>query len=202
MNANQMSAALKAFGTLLGGSEAVALAKFSHVFNGMGDVAATAVATQVAKNWKAEGRGARRPAELERAVRRIHDVLVTTGAKTQAGVFAKLLPILMGSESQDVDSFVRDAIAARVKRTPAELAATLALKLTAVANDRRLFDALLRDYEGRCKVGDLKAIAERFMGHAVVGKKDKPAIVKAIRNWQREGELNRCSHASQAKAAL
>jgi hypothetical protein len=202
MNANQMSAALKAFGTLLGGSEAMALAKFSQVFNGMGDVKATAVAGQIAKNWKAEGREAKRPAELERAVHRIHDVLVTTGAKTQAGVFAKVLPILMGSESQDVDSYVRDAIAARVKKTPAELAEALAQKLTAVANDRRRFDALLSDYEGRCKPSEIKAIAERFMGHAVVGKKDKLAITKAIRNWQREGELNRYSHTSQAKAAL
>jgi ATP-dependent protease HslVU (ClpYQ) ATPase subunit len=202
MNAKQMSAALKAFGTLLDGSEALALAKFSQVFNGMGDVKATAVAAQVAKNWKAEGREPKRPAELERAVRRIHDVVVTMGARTQAGVFAKVLPMLAGNESQDVDSFVRDVIAARVKKTPAELAARLAQKLTEAANDRRRFDALLSDYEGRCKPGELKAIAERFMGHAVVGKKDKQAVVKAIRNWQREGELNRYSHTSQAKAAL
>ena len=119
MNSNQMSAALKAFGTLMGGSEAVALVKFSQVFKGMGDVKATAVAAQIAKSWQAEGREERRPVELARALHRIHDVLVTTGAKAQARVFAKVLPILSGSESQDVDSFVVDAIGARVKKTPA-----------------------------------------------------------------------------------
>jgi hypothetical protein len=202
MNASQLSVALRAFGTLMNGSEALALAKFSHVFNGMGDVKAVAVATQVAKNWQAEGREQKRPAELENAVRRIHEALVATGAKTQAGVFAKILPILKGREDQDVDGFVRDAVAARVKRTPAELAAVLAQKLSAVTNDRRRFDALLSDYEQRCKSGELKAIAERFMGHPGDGKQNKQAIVKAMRNWQREGELHRSSHRSQAKAAL
>jgi hypothetical protein len=185
----------------MGGSEAVALAKFSQVFNGMADASAAAVAAQVAKNWKAEGREAKRPAELESAVKRIHDALIATGARTQAGVFRKVLGILTASEDQDVDDFVRDAMAARVKKTPAELTAGLAQKLTAAANDRRQFDALLGDYEGRCKPGELKAIAEKFMGHAI-GKKNKQEIVKAVRNWQREGELNRYSHESQAKVAL
>jgi hypothetical protein len=202
MNASQMSATLKAFGTLMSGSEALALAKFAHVFNGMGDMKAVAVATQVARNWQAEGREQKRPAELENAVRRIHDVLVATGAKTQAGVVARILLILRGREHQDVDGFVREAVAARVKKTPAELAAVLAQKLSTVANDRRQFDALLSDYETRCKPGEIKAIAERFMGHAIVGKQNKQAIIKAMRNWQREGELHRYRHTSQAKAAL
>jgi pyridoxal/pyridoxine/pyridoxamine kinase len=201
MNAEQMSEALEAFGALMGGSEAAALTGFSRVFRGVGDVKATTVVAQVAKNWHAERREAKRPAELESAVQRIHAVLIALGAKTQAGVFAKVLQILAGNDDRDVESFVRDAIAARVKKTPAELAAGLAQKLTAAATDRRRFDALLSDYEGRCKPGELKAIAEKFMGHAI-DRKNKQDIVKAVRNWQREAELNRYSHMSQAKAAL
>jgi len=202
MNAKQLSAGLKAFGSLLGGSEEAALARFSQVFDGMGDTKATAIVTQIAKNWKTEGREAKRPAGLHSAVQHIHTVLLTMGATPQARVFDKVLQILTGSEHQDVESFVRDAIAARVKKTPSELAAELAQKLTTAASDRRRFDALLSNYEGRCKPGQLKAIAERFIGHPMVGKKSREDIVKAVRNWQREGELNRYSHTSQAKAAL
>jgi hypothetical protein len=196
-----MSATLTVFGTLMGGREGAALATFSQVFNGMGDVKAAAVATQVAKNWRAEGREAKCPAELQDAVRRIYDTLVTMGAKTQAGVFEKVLQLLTGNEDEDLESFVGEAIAARVKWTPVELAGRLAQRLKSVVHDRRRFDALLNEYEGRCKPAEIRAMAESFIGESI-GKKNKPDIIRAVRNWQREGELNRCSHASQAKAAL
>jgi hypothetical protein len=213
MNAYQMAAALKAFGALMGGREAVALTKFAQVFDGMGEAKAAAIAAQVVKNWKAEGRAGKRPSELEQAVRRIGEALASTGAKAQASVFAKVLPILAGSDNQDVDSFVREAIAARVKKAPppkppkvskpkfADLVPELAQKLTAAACDRGRFDALLKDYEIRYKATELKAIADRFVGFDVHRKK-KEDIVKAVRNWQREEELNSDSHASQAKAGL
>jgi hypothetical protein len=218
MNAQQMASALKAFGALVGGSESVGLLKFADVFDGMAEVKAAAVVAQIAKNWKAEGRPAKRPAELEQAALRIEEALTATGAKTQAGVFAKVLAILAGSENQDVDSFVREAIAARVKKAPlpkaskgksskvtkpkfADLAPELAEKLVAVACDRARFDALLKDYEEHYKPAELKAIAGRLPGLFVNSTK-RVDIVKAVRNWQREEELNTHSHASQAHAGL
>jgi hypothetical protein len=216
MNAAQMATALRAFGALMGGGEAVALAKFAQVFEGLGDVKAAAVAAQVAKNWKAEGRAAKRPVELAKAVGLIEQALTATGAKPQAGVFAKVLPLLAGSEQQDINSFVREAIAARVKKAPppkpskqpkvpkpkfADLAPELAQKLKVAACDRSRFDALLNEFEESYKATELKVIAARYMGFDV-DKKKKADIVKAVRNWQREEELNSDSHASQAKAGL
>jgi hypothetical protein len=218
MNAKQMVLALNTFGNLIGGSEAAALFKFAEVFDGMGEVKATAVAAQVAKNWKAYGRAAKRPAELEKAVRGIEQALAATGAKAQAGVFAKVLAILVGSDNQDIDGFVREAIDARVKKAPppkpekvkppkvskpkfADLAPELAQKLLAVAYDRGRFDVLLKDYEERYKPSELKAIAHRLPGLFVNSAK-KVGIVKAVRNWQREEELNSHSHTSQANVGL
>jgi hypothetical protein len=217
MNAKQMATALKAFGNLIGGSEAVALTKFAQLFENMGEIAASAVAAQVAKNWKADGRIAKRPAELENAVCRIGEALATTGAKAQAAVFAKVsLILLSGREHQDVEHYVRDAITARVKRAPlpkipkqpkvakpkfTDLAPELAHRLTASACDRGRFDALLKDYEERFKATELKEIANRTLGFEV-DKKKKLDIVKAVRNWQREEELNTGSRKSQAKAGL
>ena len=213
MNAEQMAAALKAFGSLIGGGEGAALNKFAQLFDGMGEAKAAEITAQIARNWKSEGRSAKRPVELERAVRRIGEVLASTGAKAQAGVFAKVLPILAGSENQDVGSFLREAIEARVKKAPppkppkvakpkfADLAPELAKSLTAVACDRGRFDALLKVYNERYKTKELKAIADHFMGFDVDLTKKKD-IVKAVRNWQREEELDNDSHASQAKAGL
>jgi hypothetical protein len=216
VKAAQLATALKTFGTLMGGSEAVALSKFALVFEGLGDMKAAAVAAQVAKNWKTEGRCARRPAELAKAVGLIEQVLNTVGAKPQAGVLAKVVPLLAGSEHQDVDSFVQEAIAARVKKAPppkppklpkvakpkfADLAPELAQRLRAAACDRSRFDAVLKEFEESYKATELKVIASRYLGFDV-DKKTKEDIVKAVRNWQREEELNSASHASQAKAGL
>lgn len=225
MNARQMASALRAFGDLIGGNEGAALLKFAHAFDGMGEAKAAAVITQVAKNWKAEGREVKRPAELESAVSQIEKVLTATGARAQAAAFGKVLPILVGSEDQDIDGFVGDVVAARVKRAPppkspkaskatkvirvakpkklkfADLAPDLAKRLTLAAYDRIQFDALLSDYERRFKPAEMKAIADRYLGFSV-NKTKKDDIVKAVRNWQREEELNWDSHVSQAKAGL
>ncbi len=145
MNAKQMVSALKAFGNLMSGSERAALVKFAQVFDGMGEAKAAAIAGQIAKSWKKEGRAAKRPAELERALRQVEDILTATGAKTQAAVFAKVLLILAGDENQNIESFVCDAMAARVKKVPppkprkpkfVDLLPELARTLTAVASDR------------------------------------------------------------------
>ena len=211
-----MAMALKTFSYLMGGSEAIALAKFAQVFEGLGDVKAAAIAMQVAKNWMAEGRGAMRPAELAKAVGLIVQALTAIGAKPQASVFAKLLPLLAGTEQQDVDSFVREAFAARVKKARAlkpqkppkvantkfaDLAPELAHRLKAAACDRSCFDALLKEFKDSYKASELKVIASHYMGFDV-DEKTKEGILKAVRNWQREEELNSDSSASQAKAGL
>lgn len=216
MKAAQMASALKSFSLLMGGNESVAVAKFAEVFEGLGDVTAAAVATQIAKNWKTEGRKAKRPAELATAIGLIARALSAAGAKTQVGAFTKVAVLLAGTEHQDVDSFVREAIAARVKKVPppkpakrprepkphfADLAPELAYKLKVAACDRSRFDALLKEYEDSYKATELKVIASTYMGFDV-DKKKKADILKAMRNWQREAELNSASHSSQAKAGL
>jgi hypothetical protein len=214
MNVDQMRAALKAFGALMGGTEAVALTKFAKLFDGMADMTSASVVAQVSKNWTADKRPKRRPADLERALRRIKDTLTATGATTQANVFGKVLVLCEGTDNQDLDSFVTDAIAARVKRVKPPKqpkpkkpkfadaqAPNLGRSLTAVADHRARFDALLNEYEAAYKPAELKAIAHCFMGYAV-DKKKKADIIKAMRNWQREAELNDDLHAAQAKQTV
>jgi DNA-binding ferritin-like protein (Dps family) len=211
MKVDRMRAALKAFGALMGGAEAVALTKFAKLFEGMGDVTAASVVAQVSKNWTAEKRPKTRPADLERAIRRIRDTLTATGATTQASVFGKTLALVEGTGNQDLDSFVAEAIAARVKRAPAKKppkpkkpkfaeaqAPDLGRRLAAAAHQRARFDALLNEYETDYKPAELKAIAHCFMGYEV-NKTKKADIIKAIRNWQREAELNDDLHAAQAR---
>jgi DNA-binding ferritin-like protein (Dps family) len=211
MNVDQMRAALKAFGALMGDADVVALAKFAKLFEGMGDAKAAAVVTQVSKNWTADNRPKRRPADLERALRRIRDTLTATGATTQANVFGKALVLLEGIDNQDLDSFVAEAIAARIKRVKPKKppkpkkpkfadaqAPDLGRRLTAAAHQRARFDVLLNEYEATYKAAELKAIAHCFMG-VDVDKTKKPDIIKAMRNWQREAELNDDLHAAQAK---
>jgi hypothetical protein len=207
MNVDQMRAALKAFGALMGGADAVALTKFAKLFEGMGKAKAAAVVVQVLKNWTADERPRRRPADLERALRRIRDTLTATGATTQANVFWKVLALLEGTANQDIDSFMSEAIAARVKkpapkkqsRKPKVAADTqdLGNKLAA-ARQRARFDALLNEYEASYSVAELKAIARQYTGYEG-HEKSKADIVKAMRNWQREAELNDDLHAAQAK---
>jgi hypothetical protein len=214
MKVDQMRAALRAFGALMGGAEAVALTKFAKLFEGMGDATAASVVTQVSKNWTASKRPKRRPADLERALRRIKDTLTATGATTQANIFGKTLTLLEGTGNQDLDSFVTEAVAARVKRaipkkqpTPKKpkfddaQAADLGSRLAAAARQRDRFDTLLNEYEAAYKVAELKAIAHCFMGYEV-NKSKKADIIKAMHNWQREKELNDDLHAAQAKLSV
>lgn len=211
MNVDQMRAALKAFGALMGGTEAVALTRFAKLFDGMGVVTAASVVAQVSKNWTTDKRPKRRPADLERALRRIKETLTATGATTQANVFGKVLALCEGTDNQDLDSFVTDAIAARVKRAKPPKqpkpkkpkfadaqAPDLGRALTAAAHQRARFDALLNEYEVAYKPAELKAIAHCFMGYEV-DKTKKADIIKAMRNWQREAELNDDLHAAQAR---
>ncbi len=214
MNTKQMTAALKTFGGMLVGSEGESLAKFAKVFDGLGEAKVTAVVTQVTKNWKTEKRLPKRPVQLERAVRRIENALALTGAKSQAVAFGKVATILSGAVDQDLDSFIQEVIEARVKKAPApkppkptkpkfaDQVPLLAQRLALASWERSQFDALLAEYEKRHKGTELKAIADRFLGYDVGAKMKKGDIVKAIRNWQREDELNRSNRASQAKAGL
>ncbi len=78
------------------------------------------------------------------------------------------------------------------------LAPDLGRKLTAAAHQRARFDVLLKEYEAAYKPAELRAIAHCFMGYDV-DKKKKGDIIKAMRNWQREAELNDDIHAAQAK---
>lgn len=215
MNVDQMRAALKAFGALMGGTEASALVKFANLFEGIGDAKAASVVAQVSKNWATDKRPKKRPAELYRAIRRIQETLTAVGATPHANVFTKTLALLEGKDDQDVDSFVSDAITARVKRTqPPKMrgkaakpkfadavAPNLGHKLSAVAGQRARFDALLNEYQAAYKPAELRAIAHCFMGYEV-DKKKKDEIIKAMRNWQLEAELNDDIHAAQAKIGV
>jgi hypothetical protein len=214
MNVDQMRAALKAFGGLMGGQDGVALTKFAKLFEGMGQATAASVVAQVSKNWTADKRPKRRPADLERALRRIRDTLTAAGATAQANVFGKVLALLEGTGNQDIDSFVDEAIAARVKRaTPKKppkpkkpkfddaQASDLGRRLAAAARQRTRFDALLNEYEAAYTVAELKAIARQFTGYEV-HKTKKADVVKAMRNWQREAELNDDLHAAQARQGV
>lgn len=211
MNVDQMQAALKGFGALMGGADGVTLNKFARLFEGLGKAKVTTVVTQVLKNWEIDKRVKKRPADLERALCCIRDTLTSINATTQANIFGKVLVLLEGTDNQDIDSFVADAISARCKRAKQNKsrkatkpkfadaqAPDIGLRLTAAAHQRALFDAFLNELEAAYKPAELKAIALCFMGYDV-GKTRKADIIKAMRNWQREAELNDDLHAAQAK---
>jgi hypothetical protein len=88
-------------------------------------------------------------------------------------------------------------------RTPiaAEHARELADQLTSAAYDRDRFDTLLDQMKGQLKVAELKAVAGFYTGYETT-KTKKDDIVRVIRHWHRQDELNRDRRASQAKAAL
>jgi hypothetical protein len=100
MNVAQMLGSLKAFGSLMGGVDALVLGKFAELFEGMGEAKAIAVVAQISKNWTMLNRAKMRPAELERALRRIQETLTATGATAQASVYAKTLTLVEGHEQR------------------------------------------------------------------------------------------------------
>jgi hypothetical protein len=106
---------------------------------------------------------------------------------------------------------MHDALPARVKMAPPKklpkpkfadaVAPEQGKRLSAVAGERSLFDALLSEFEAVYKAAELKAIAECYVGFGV-DKKKKDDIIKVMRNWQRECELSDSSHAAQSKVGV
>jgi hypothetical protein len=73
--------------------------------------------------------------------------------------------------------------------------------LASAADDRNRFETLLDQLKSQFKVAELKTIARYYLGHETT-KTKKDDIVKTIRHWHRQDELNRDRRASQAKTGL
>jgi hypothetical protein len=217
MNAEQMRLALIALADLVSGGDGLgranALRRFAAVFEELGTAKIATVVSTIEGNWKADNRTPQHPSELRRVVVDIRKALGHTGATTQAKAFTTLLKLFGGGGGQSVDAFVGEAIGARTKRKrsrsgaapkrpplTAEQARGLADQLTSAADDRTRFDALLDQLKGE-KVADLKAIAGFYTGYETT-KTKKDDIIRSMRQWHRDDELNRDRSAAQAKAGL
>ena len=211
MTPKQMVASLEAFGRLAGGSTGNSLTKLATLFSDSEQKQATAIVTQVLKNWNVDGRAEWHPLALRDALELIALALESSGATAQAKVYRKTLEMFSGEGNQDVFSFVTDAVASRLKKAPPpkpkkidfaqDVAPALAQELHNSSGNRNLFDALLNEYEAKYKAAELKAIAVNYLGYSIE-KKKKTDLVKAVRNSQRESELNQDRRLSQAKAGL
>lgn len=212
MNADGMRSALTAFAALVGGDSPRAgrLRRLTALFEGMGEAKVTAIVMRIEKNWKASNRTPRHPRLLKEDLTAVQRALEDSTAKTQAKVIAAVLKLLQGTEDQPVESFVSDAIAARLKtvspprRTTtitSEHAQRLAAQLVSLRDDRSGFDNLLGELKAHCKAAQLNTIAKFYTGYET-GKTKKDDIISVIRNWQRSGEMNRDRRASQAKVPL
>ncbi len=214
MNAEQIRLALLVLGDLISDPErARALHKIARVFEDVGAAKAVKIISTIRSNWESSGRAPRHPAQLKDSIANAHRLFLSSGAKKQADTFAAFLGLFQGTGDQPIDAFVADAIVSRVKsrtaRRPsrpkgaftAEQAQSLADQLASAANDRARFDALLERLKSERKVGELRAIADRYTGYSTA-KAKKDDIVRAIRQWHREDEMNRDRRAAQAKTGL
>jgi hypothetical protein len=213
MNAEQMRSTLGAFADLVGGGGAEYLNRFAKLFEGLGTAKVAAIVGTIEGNWKSSNRNAGYPSELRKAIADIQQAFERSGAKAQAGAFTALLRLFVGADNQSVDAFVAEAIASRVKQgrsrsttraaTPftKEQARSLANQLASAADDRNRFDSLLDELKSQLKVAELKTIAGYYLGHETT-KTKKDDIVKTMRHWHRQDELNRDRRASQAKTGL
>jgi hypothetical protein len=208
MNAEQMCSTLVAFADFVGvGRRAEALDGLAKLFDGLGPAKVAKIIATIEGNWKSVDRAPRYPAELRTLLEGLRRGFIRSGANTQAKALAVLLRLCVGSDNQSFDAFFSEAVAARAKKSVAkkqftsEQAKMLADQLMSVAEDRKRFDALLDQLKGQFKVAELKTIAGLYTGYETTETK-KDRIVKAIRHWHRQDELNRDRRASQAKASL
>jgi hypothetical protein len=217
MNAEQMHSVLTNLADLVdsryGGQRANNLRGLAALFEGLGNAKVASIVNTIESNWKWSNREPRHPTDLREAVIGIIRVFDASNAKAQAKAFTILLKLLSGAGGQLVDAFVAEAVAARMKtsrsrglaRTGTSITTDVARRfaddLASAANDRTRFDTLLDQLERRCKVAELKTIAGLYTGYETTRTK-KDEIIKAIRHWHREGELNRDRRASQAKTPL
>jgi len=216
MNAEQMQSALTRIAELFdlerGFERADNLNRLASLFDGLGKAKVSSVVTIILGNWKSDGRVPCHPSGLREIVAGIQRLFEQSGAKVQAKAFGDLLKLLSGAGNQPADAFIAEAVAARVKRPPRraarakpqftmETARKLASELTSAADDRMRFDTLLDQLERQCKAAELKTIAGLYTGYETA-KTKKDDIIRAIRHWHREDELNRDRRASQAKTAL
>jgi hypothetical protein len=214
MNAEQMRSALVAFADFArAGQRASALNALASLFEGVGSAKVAKIVATIEGNWKSANRVPRHPAELRAALAELHRALDGSGAKMQAKAFAGLLRLFRGTSDQPVDAFLNDAVECRGKKKPArqtalsttpitrEQARRLADQLTCAADDRKKFDTLLEQMKTQFKVDDLRTIAGLYTGYET-SKTKKDDIIRAIRHWHREDEMNRDRRASQAKTGL
>ena len=213
MNAEDMRSALIAFADLVGGSpRADRLRRFAALFEAMGKAKVTSIVATIATNWKASGRVPRYPSQLRDDLTAVYRALECSTAKAQAKVVMALLELFRGSDNQVVEAFVDETIAARIKKpshrvpraTPtftSEQARNAADQLISAADDRYEFEILLQQLKAHRKTAELRTIARFYTGYETT-KTKKDDIIVAIRDWQREGEMNRDRRASQAKTGV
>jgi hypothetical protein len=214
MNAEQMRSALVAFADLIGeGHRSHALRRLAEVLEGLGSAQVNKVVDTIESNWRASRRSPCHPADLRIALEGLQRGFELSGAAKQAKAFAALLRLCTGSGSQPVDAFVAEAASARVRsdrprenkrpeaRIAAEHAREIADRLASAADDRDRFDTLLDQMKGQLNLAELKAVARFYTGYETT-KKKKDDIIRSIRNWHRQDELNRDRSAAQAKVPL
>jgi hypothetical protein len=211
MIADQMRVALLGFGNLVRGPRADSVYRLASLFEGLGTTKVASIVKTIEHNWKAENRVRRHPSELRETVAGIEQALVECKAGTQAKAFGSLLQLFSGQGNQPDDAFVAEAIAARAKRTrpraatraafTAEQARRFADELASATDDRTRFDTLLDELKAQLGVAELKKIAKLYTGYETT-KTKKDDIVKAIRHWHREDEMNRDRRAAQAKVPV
>jgi hypothetical protein len=210
MSESKMHAGLLAFAEFAGKgtSRSWVIHSLARVFEGAGAKSVKSLVDTIESNWKADAREPSYPYELRDAVFDLQNGLARIGAKTAAKDIGELLRLFQGGRDQSIEEFVADACAARLKRPKAksgkrgppltpEGARGFADQLRSAMDDRKLFDDLVKKLQPMT-VADIRSVAGYYMGRATSDRK-KGDIIRAIRRWHRDFELERDRHAAQDK---
>jgi hypothetical protein len=208
MTPAQMKATLISLSVMFGASSksGAELAQLAQLFDDAGKSSLATFIKKIEANWKADSRTPCYPSHLKSVLASIQDLFAVAGASVQAKDFGTILQLFRGDEDQAVVQFLSDMRAASKKRVAlrsarsrapaAEDIASLAQQLLDLRHDREKFDALLAKCE-KVTAPNLKMIAANFLGREIKGK--KADIVTAIRQRQRQDELNADRGEAQSK---
>lgn len=210
MSDNKMHASLLAFADFAGrGSRRSWVTRsLAQVFEGAAGKSVKAMVDAVLANWEADARAPAHPHELREAVFDLHNGLDRIGAKTAAKDVAELLRLFQGGRDQPMEEFVSDVRAAREKKPKAKFgkrgppltpegARVFADRLRSATDDRPLFDELLKTMQAMT-IADIQSVATQYMGRTPSDTK-KGDLIKAMRRWQRNTELERDRSEAQEK---
>jgi hypothetical protein len=209
MTPAQMKATLISLSVMFGAQESsksgAELSQLAQLFDDAGKSSLATFIKTIEANWKADVRPPRNPRHLKSVLASIQDLFAAAGASAQVKNFGTILQLFRGDEDQAVVQFLSDTRAASKKRVAlrsarpgAEDIASLAQQLLELKHDREKFDALLAKCE-KATVPNLKMIAAKFLGREIKGKTKKADIVTAIRQRQRQDELNADRSEAQSK---